>query len=149
MALSQNGHMGKLFTPLAQDKLCLVEMTASEGLSELFEFEIHAASEDKDIDLDKIIGQARRVELDCGEQGKRIYHGVMTEGDWLRNQYELAHYRLVLRPWIWLLSKNTDCRIFHDKTAIDIIRETFKLHGFSDYRLALTYEYPVLQAISR
>ena len=144
MALNQTGRMGKLTTPLAQDKLCLVEMTASEGLSELFEFEIHAASEDRDIDLDTLIGMPCHVELDCGPQGRRSYHGVMTEGDWVRNQYELAHYRLLLRPWLWLLGKTTDCRIFHDKTVVDIIKETFKLHGFSDYRLALTHAYPVL-----
>ena len=34
MALSQTGRMGKLFAPLPDDTLCLVEMTAFEGLSE-------------------------------------------------------------------------------------------------------------------
>lgn len=144
MALSQNGRMGKLTTQLGPDVLCLVEMTASEGLSELFEFEIHAASEDRDIDLDQLIGKPCHVEIDAGEQGKRLYHGILAEGDWLRDQYELSHYRLLLRPWTWLLSKTTDCRIFHDKTVVDIVRETFKLHGLADYRLALTHDYPVL-----
>ena len=119
-------------------------MTASEGLSDLFEYEIHAASEDRDIDLDQLIGKPCHVEIDSGEQGKRIFHGVAAEGDWLRDQYELAHYRLLLRPWLWLLSKTTDCRIFHDKTAVDIIKETFAGHGFSDFKIALTHSYPVL-----
>jgi type VI secretion system secreted protein VgrG len=73
-----------------------------------------------------------------------MIHGVLADGDWVRIENELAHYRLTLRPWFWLLDKTSDCRIFHDKTCLDIIRETFARHGFSDFRVAATHDYPVL-----
>ena len=38
-------------------------------------------------------------------------------------------YRLVLRPWLWLLSHRTDCFIFHDKSVTTIIAEVFARHG--------------------
>ena len=43
-------------------------------------------------------------------------------------------YRLVLRPWLWLLSRTTDCRIFSDKNAPEIIKEVFNKRGFNDFR---------------
>ena len=32
----------------------------------------------------------------------------------------------MLRPWLWLLSRTTDCRIFQDKKAPDIIKRCFR-----------------------
>ena len=49
-------------------------------------------------------------------------------------------YRIVLRPWLWLLSRTTDCRIFQDKKAPDIIKEVFNDRGFTDYEFKLTEE---------
>lgn len=142
--LTQINRAAKLFTPLGSDVLCLVEISVREALGSLFVYEIHAISENVDIDFDKLIGQAGHVELDRGPSGKRMLHGVITEGEWLGVDHGLAHYRLVLRPWFWLLDKIADCRIFHDKTVLEIIRETFGRRGFSDFRVATTYDYPVL-----
>jgi type VI secretion system secreted protein VgrG len=142
--LSQSQRAGKLTTPLGQNKLCLVEISGWEGLSELFEFSIVAASEDADVDVDALIGQPAHVELDCGDTGRRFFHGLIIEANWERAEFDLFYYRLVLRPWFWLLGKTTDCRIYHDKTTIDIIRETLSRRGFSDFRLATTQSYPNL-----
>ena len=43
--LSQTERIGRLTTPLGDNVLCLVELNASEGLSELFTFDILAVSE--------------------------------------------------------------------------------------------------------
>ena len=145
MPLSQTDRSAKLFTPLGKDKLCLVDVTTQESLGRLFECDVLAVSEDRDIDLDKLIGQPCHVELDRGVSGKRFVHGVLAKGDWLRIEHDLGHYRLVLRPWFWLLDKTSDCRIFHDKTVLDILRETFSRRGFSDFRFATTHDYPVLK----
>jgi type VI secretion system secreted protein VgrG len=50
-------------------------------------------------------------------------------------------YRIVLRPWLWLLSRTSDCRIWHDKTAIEIIEEVFRDRGFSDFKAVTTKSY--------
>lgn len=142
--LSQINRAAKLFTPLGPDALCLVDVSVRESLGNLFLCEIHAISQDADIDFDKLIGQACHVELDRGPSGKRIVHGVVAEGEWLGLDHGLTHYRLVLRPWFWLLDKIADCRIFHEKTVLDIVRETFGRRGFADFRVATTHDYPVL-----
>ena len=53
----------------------------------------------------------------------------------------LAHYQATLRPWFWLLTRKSDCRIFQNKTVPDIIKEVFQDNGFSDFKLSLTNEY--------
>jgi len=142
--LSQSSRPGKLTTPLGQDVLCLVEFDSDEGLSQLFEFDVLAVSEDGDLDLDRLLGCAAHIELDCREVGKRNYHGLILEAEFERLEEGLYYYRLRLRPWTYLLGKTTDCRIHHDKTVIDIIRETLSRRGFPDYRLATIESYPTL-----
>ena len=43
-----------------------------------------------------------------------------------------AHYTVTLSPWLWLLTRTADCRIFQEKKVPDIIKEVFRrprLHG--------------------
>ncbi|ASY66748.1 VgrG protein (plasmid) [Sinorhizobium sojae CCBAU 05684] len=35
----------------------------------------------------------------------------------------------MLRPQMWLLSRRSDCRIWMDKTAVDIVETLFSEHG--------------------
>ena len=142
--LDQTKRIARLKTPLGGNALSIARLDAREGLSELFEFEIEAVSEIEDIDFDALIGQPCSVTYDAMGAPDRIFHGVLTQGQWTGVRNELFVYQLTLRPWLWLLGKTSDCRIFHGKTAVDIIKETFALHGFSDYRLALTASYPKL-----
>jgi type VI secretion system secreted protein VgrG len=144
VSLSQDRRVGHLVTPLGKDILCLFDLVASEGMSELFSFNILAVSLDNNIDLDTLLGQSCHVVADEGTLGRRFYHGIVTEAMWERTEGDLNYYRLLLRPWIWLLGKTSDCRIFHDKTVLEIVSETFQRHGFRDFRLATTHSYPTL-----
>ena len=142
--LTQQNRIGRLTTPLGADVLCLVELHAREGLSELFDFDLVAVSEDADIDIDSLIGQPCAVQVDADGAGKRWFHGVLTEGEWNEQVNDLSYYRLRLQPWCWLLTKTSDCRIHHDKTVVQIIQDTFADHGLSDYKWLTTHDYPVL-----
>ena len=53
---------------------------------------------------------------------------VISEG-LVRGSYG---YRIELRPWIWLLTRTSDCRIFQNKSPFDIITGIFRDAGFSD-----------------
>ncbi|HEX2631951.1 MAG TPA: type VI secretion system tip protein TssI/VgrG, partial [Bradyrhizobium sp.] len=116
----------------------------SEGLGELFEYRIEAISEDEDIDFDGAIG--RNCSLTLKSYGsERIFNGVLVEAQWLGMKGVYYAYRLVLRPWLWMLSRRADCRIFSDKDAKDIIKEVFNRAGFNDFDLRLTENYPKLE----
>jgi type VI secretion system secreted protein VgrG len=144
--LKQDDRIGRFTTPLGEDVLVLVRFDASEGLSELFEYRIEALSEDADLDFDKSVGQACQLKLKTYGQ-EREFNGIMTEAQWQGVQDKFDSYRIVLRPWLWLLSHTTDCRIFQDKKAPEIIKEVFQDRGFTDFRSKLTDEgsYPKLE----
>src|SRR6201999_1368576 len=54
-------------------------------------------------------------------------------------------YRLVLRPWLWVLTRTGDFRIFFDKEGPHTIKEGFSKRGFNDFKLVLTDSYPKLE----
>ena len=51
----------------------------------------------------------------------------------------------MLRPWLWLLTRTSDCRIFPKMTPLDIIKQVFSDRGFSDFRDATTGSPPTLE----
>ena len=69
----------------------------------------------------------------------------MTEARWAGTQEDLYVYQLVLRPWLWLLTRTSDCQIFAQKSPIDIIKQVFSDRGFSDFRDATTGSPPTLE----
>ncbi len=54
---------------------------------------------------------------------------------------QFAGYRVSLRPWFWLLTRTSDCRIFQNHTVPDIIKQVFRDLGFSDFEDSLSGSY--------
>ena len=145
--LSQTNRMGALKTPLPDDALVLKSFSGVEGLSELFEFHIDALSEQEDIDFDQALGQACTIKLNTYKNKKRFFCGILTDAQWAGRDPDYSGdkekyyaYRLVLRPWLWLLAHRADCRIFLDKKVTEIIQDVFTKAGFSsgkDFKLRL------------
>ena len=144
-ALSQDQQQGKLTTPLGENALALARFSAIEGLSELFEFRIEAVSTEAASTSPPRSAWARPIELMTQDGQKRYFHGVMTEARWAGTQEDLYLYQLVLRPWLWLLTRTSDCKIFAQMTPIDIIKQVFSDRGFSDFRDATTGSPPTLE----
>ena len=143
--LDQSECVAELKTPLGKDVLVLVRFDGTEGLGELFEYNIEALSEEENIDFDKAIGQSCTVKLNAFKGKERIYDGVLTEARWIGMRQDFFHYRLVLRPWLWLLGHKADSRIFLDKNVKDIIQDVFTKAGFSDYEFRTSGDYDKIE----
>ena len=142
-ALKQDTRSGRLTSPLGQDVLVLVRFNGSEALSELFEYHIEAHSKDE-VDYDSLLGKTCTATIDrYGHE--RQFNGMVVEAQWLGMKYDLHVHRLVLRPWLWLCSRTSDCRFFQDKTAPDVIQEVFRDRGFNDFELRLSEQHPKLE----
>ncbi|WP_051955902.1 type VI secretion system Vgr family protein [Beijerinckia mobilis] len=141
--LKQVGRSAVLSTPLGRDELVLSGFDAVEGLSELFEFRIDALSERRTIDFDQILGRSCSVSMKFYEHSERYFSGVAVEAQAVGNYGDLYAYRLVLRPAFWFLTRTTNCRIFHNKKAIDIVTEILGQRNV-DYQKAITRNYPEL-----
>ncbi len=140
--LSQAKRIASFKTPLGSDKFVVTHFDGTEGLSELFEFRIEAVSDDENVDLSKILGELCSVKYGLRGGGTRHFNGVLAEARWLGARGYRSGYSFVLKPWLWLLSHRADCKIFHDKTAPDIIKEIFNKEGKKNFddRLSKSYQ---------
>ncbi len=143
--IKQDKRVAEFSTPLGPDKLALSRFEASEGLSELFEFRIEAVSEDANVSFDSALGQDCTVKFNTEHGPSREFTGVMVEAQWIGEVQDYYAYRVVLRPWLWLLTRVSDCRIFHEKDALQIIRQVLGDRGFNDFRVASTASLPTLE----
>ncbi|MEM9224671.1 MAG: type VI secretion system tip protein TssI/VgrG [Pseudomonadota bacterium] len=129
-----------LKTSLPEEMLSAVRFDGVEGLSELFEFTIEAVGERKQIDFNSLIGNNCAVTIK-GKTADRLFNGILVQADHLGASTSLNTYRLVLKPWLWLLAHSSDCRIFHKKSTPEIIQKVFRDRGFQDFKLRLTENY--------
>lgn len=141
--LTQDRRVGILETPLGKDALVLVRFNGTEQLGQLFDFQIEAISETSNLDFTQAIG--KHCTLTFKTYGsERMFDGMLTEAQWIGVQGDFQAYRLTLRPWLWMLSQRADCRIFQNKSVVDIIKKVFDTAGFSDYRTSLS-DYPKIK----
>lgn len=143
MPLQQDTRIGQLDTPLGKDVLALARFDGTEGISELLEYRIEALSEQAAINFDAAIGDHCTVTLDS-YGNKRYFDGILVEAQWIGVRESYAAYRLVLRPWLWLLSRTAKCKIFEKKNVKEIITEVFRDYT-SDFKDVTTETYEKLE----
>jgi len=143
--VTQDDHTGKLATPLGRDKLLLTRFEGAEGIGELFEFRIEALSPNPDVDFDKVLGLNSSVHLKTTDGAGRDFSGVLTQARWLGPRGRYYAYSLVLRPWLWLLSLTSDCRIFPNMDVKQIIKRVFESRNFGDIIDLTAGQYPQLE----
>lgn len=127
----------KIVSPLGQDQLLAERVTIEEGVSSLFEIRVSARAKKPIVKPEELIGRLMDVSIEVqqgdGEDGsavRRPFNGLVTElNEGPPITRGLRSYSMVLRPQMWLLSRRSDCRIWMDKTAIDIVETLFSEHG--------------------
>jgi type VI secretion system secreted protein VgrG len=119
-----------LATALGPD-LRFESFTMREDLGRLFEMHIQASSTKPDLDALKVLGQLATVSMELPTGSLRHFNGHVVSfsqashhGSGSRYTYELE-----VRPWLWLLTAQADCRIFQNKTTTEIIKDVFADYG--------------------
>lgn len=136
-------------TPLGDDVLLLRSMSGTEQIGRLFQFNLQLLSEDHNLPFEGIIGQNVTVRLERHQGGgARFFNGYISRFTLQSVDGEMASYQATMVPWLWFLTRGTDCRIFQNKSVPDIIKEVFSDYGFTDVKDSLsashrTWEYCV------
>jgi type VI secretion system secreted protein VgrG len=146
MALSQNQLPITVKTSLADDILVFWRMHCRESLSEPFAYELEMLSEDATLKPQDLLGKPIQVKLELPiNDGSRYFHGYATDFGAAGGYGNFALYRATLRPWLWFLTRTSDCRIFQQKSVPDIIKSVFSDLGFSSYvKDSLSGTYPTV-----
>ncbi|MCG6577164.1 type VI secretion system tip protein VgrG [Pseudomonas sp. AF32] len=141
MLFNQATRLAKITSPLGPEVLLLKDMGGAEELGRLFNYELQMHSLDNAIDLNQVLGKPMCVSLQLDGGGERYFHGIVARFSQNVDQGQFASYQATLRPWLWLLTRTSDCRIFQNLTIPQIIKQVFRDLGFSDFEDALSRPY--------
>lgn len=141
MLFEQLSRLAKITSPLGPEVLLLKDMGGGEELGRLFNYELQLHSLDNAIDLNQLLGKPMSLSLQLDGGGERHFHGIVARCSQNVDQGQFASYQVTLRPWLWLLTRTSDCRIFQNLTIPQIIKQVFRDLGFSDFEDALSRPY--------
>jgi len=140
MALKQESRLLAINTPLGDDVIAIREISVQERLGRPFQIEAELSSE-QDIEFDKLLGNNVTLRLVVGDKKVRYFNGFVSRLSQGANKGKLTQYRAEIVPWLWFLTRTSDCRIFQQKSVPEILEVVFQGHGFSDFELRLSESY--------
>jgi type VI secretion system secreted protein VgrG len=133
-------------TSTAESPLTAVRLSAHETISELFRFEVDVVAADK-INTTNMLNKPACVSVNHGGKSTRYFHGIIQEFGVLEQSGVIDKaYRMVLVPQLAHAAIRSDCRMFFNKTAEDILKilfndvgvtkTSFRLYSAPDQRKA-------------
>ena len=121
-----------IYTPLGKDFLLLSRLSASEGLSRLFSFEVELLHEEEEagfsptvINPASIVGKAVTISIDQRDGTLREMTGIVKRFSQGSRNVRFSYYYATIVPHVWLLTQNIQSRIFQNLSVPDILRQVF------------------------
>jgi len=114
-----------LVSPLGE-QLRFARLSASDALSQLFELELDVVSERGNVRPEEVLGKAFTVTVEIDGERKRHFNGYAVKmASASTSAGRLAGYRISLRPWLWFLTRTSDCKVFQNKDVPTVLSEVF------------------------
>lgn len=139
-------------TPLGRDVLIATRMSGQEELGRLPEFQLEFTSPRGDIKPTAILGKNISWALELPDNKVRYFNGFVThfaEAGEATAEFEKAGkgkaylYHATAHPWLWFLTRASNCRIFQKKSALEIADAVFADYPFADVKkVQLRGDYP-------
>jgi type VI secretion system secreted protein VgrG len=130
----------EITTPLGAD-LLFRGMHGREEMSRLGEFQLDLLSPKSDITIDDILGKNVTVKVALPDDSTRYFNGFVTRFSAGGRFGRYYRYYAVVNPWLWFLTRTSDCRIFQDMTVPDIVKKVFGDEPAADFQFDVTGKY--------
>lgn len=141
----QESRLLSLSTVLGPDTLVIEEVSGLDELSQPFELKVTASAKDDRFKIEDLIGTKISIRVQTAAEGGDDRHlcGFVAGVDHMGfDVQDLSRYELTVVPWLWMLTKTSDCRIFQEITVPEIIRKVFADFNHADFRVELKGNYP-------
>ncbi len=132
MPTTQDRRLMSIATPLGKDYLLLNRLSATEGLSKLFSFEVELLHEETSpgfeptiVEAKSILGQGVTISINQRDNTKRSFSGIVNQFSQGNRNTRFSFYYATIVPHIWILTQKRQSRIFQHKSVPDILREVF------------------------
>ncbi|WP_343628422.1 type VI secretion system tip protein TssI/VgrG [Roseateles sp.] len=131
----------RLKTSLPDDTLRVHSCVSREGLSDAGDTTLTLLSERKDIQAADLLGKPASLTVALRDDMPRHLSGYVTR--FAQRGFEGKHcvYEMQLKPWLWLLTRTSDCRIFQEMSVPDIVKQVFEDHPVARYEFKLLRPY--------
>ena len=130
----------KLVSPLGE-ALLFNRLEGSDGLSRNGEYRVTVLSRRPDIKADELLGKSVSVKAVTPRGGLREFNGLAVGFYQVGQRWRYHQYLIIVRPWTWLLTRTSDCKIFQDKTVRQIIEAVLADHPYADFEFQLAGQY--------
>ena len=89
-----------------------------------------------------MLGKSVTVKLELADEQDATFSGHVTRIALVGRRGRYHVYRATVRPWLWFLTRTTNCRIFQEKSVPDILQEVFDKHpDIADVKFQLIESY--------
>ncbi|MGI4853961.1 MAG: type VI secretion system Vgr family protein [Janthinobacterium lividum] len=122
-----------LSTPLGADKLLAESFQCSEAISELFEISVEAlATPDTTVTPADLIGKRLTLGLEVNDTGTlRNFNGMIASIESLGGDLDFNSYSLRVVPSVWLLTLNTQTRVFQNLSVLEIVKQVLTTYSIT------------------
>lgn len=119
------------FTISGGPPFAVYAFTGKEEVSTPFVFSIELVSLSPFEDIVGLVGKEACLSIADRTGERRRVHGVIRQMDQLHTANARTHYRCLLVPRLWFLSRNCNHRIFQHQSVVDIISKVLEEQGFT------------------
>ncbi|MCI0620914.1 MAG: type VI secretion system tip protein VgrG, partial [Acidobacteria bacterium] len=134
MTYTQKNQIIAIETALGKDVLLLNDLSGREGISQLFSFHLKLLSTESTLAYEKVVGQRASISLRLADGTMRYLNGFLSRFSQSGQDSRFTHYEAEFVPWLWFLTRTSDCRIFQNKSVPEIIVKIFEDLGFTDFK---------------
>ncbi|MDH0868140.1 type VI secretion system tip protein TssI/VgrG [Mitsuaria sp. GD03876] len=131
----------RLKTALPDETLRVHSCVSREGLSDAGDTTLTLLSERRDIQGYDLLGKPATLTVALRDDAPRYISGYVTR--FAQRGFEGKHcvYEMQIKPWLWLLTRTSDCRIFQEMSVPDIVKQVFEDHPVARYEFKLLRPY--------
>lgn len=128
-AFDQSTRLAQLFTPLPPGDIVLLDMHGSEYVNGDTVYFVRALTPKGIDEIEPLLGEPMSIKINSVSQTPRDIHLLVNSIRYVGAQDQDHIYEFELRPWLWMLGRRVNSRIFKEKSVADIIREIAMEHG--------------------
>ena len=120
-------------SPLGANKLLVESFRCSEAISELFELNIELlATPDTTVSPSQLIGKRVTLDVQVSATGAtRSFNGMVASLESFGGDLDFNTYRVRVVPSLWLLSLNTQTRVFQGMNVGDILKKVLGAYSIT------------------
>jgi len=146
----------RLEIPSCSSVLDVEEFSGTEGMSQMYHYDILFTSQDKDIDATQLLRQPASLRMGTGLlqglTGQKVVHGVITDFRRLSGSVDETKYLVTLAPFLALLDNQyRSHRFFVNQSVPEVVAQVLTDHGLKgwEYEFTLKQSYPKREQINQ